>query len=98
MARHNALKTDFFVTPAGVAFHRDRKVTPTMRKRIYDRFGGKCQQCGRQTRLFTSSAFPVSAVDRAEIDHVIPLSRGGRTRTENLVLLCALCNRRKSNA
>ena len=98
MARHNALRTDFFVTPAGVAFQRDRKVTPAMRRQVYERYSGICQECGRQTRLFASSVHPSSNLDRAEIDHIIPLSRGGRTEDRNLILLCSRCNRRKSNA
>jgi 5-methylcytosine-specific restriction endonuclease McrA len=31
------------------------------------------------------------------IDHVLPRSRGGETRWENLVTACAACNRRKGD-
>lgn len=33
---------------------------------------------------------------RAEIDHIIPISRGGKHLKKNLQLLCSKCNRRKS--
>jgi 5-methylcytosine-specific restriction endonuclease McrA len=34
---------------------------------------------------------------RFTVDHVIPLSRGGVDRLDNLALACFHCNRRKSN-
>ena len=33
--------------------------------------------------------------ENLEIDHVVPLARGGSNRLENLQLLCQDCNRRK---
>ena len=33
--------------------------------------------------------------ENLEIDHVVPLARGGSNRLENLQLLCRDCNRRK---
>lgn len=32
-----------------------------------------------------------------EIDHVVPVSKGGSSRRENLQFLCVACNRRKGN-
>ena len=51
------------------------------RKRILLRGKGRCMKCGSRENL--------------EIDHVVPLARGGSNRLENLQLLCQDCNRRK---
>jgi len=40
----------------------------------------------------------VALVLRATIDHIKPLSRGGRTRIDNLVTSCWSCNYGKLNA
>lgn len=55
------------------------------RTAILNRDGYRCRYCG------------VEVVDgqNAEIDHVIPLSRGGESTLDNLVTSCAACNRRK---
>jgi len=45
---------------------------------------GKCAACG-------------SAGERLELDHIIPLSRGGSNEDENVQLLCRPCNAEKSN-
>ena len=42
---------------------------------------GKCHNCGSTYAL--------------EIDHILPYARGGKTRTENLQLLCRACNQRR---
>jgi len=41
----------------------------------------QCQECG--------------AIENLEIDHVIPVSRGGTSDYDNLQVLCRACNRRK---
>lgn len=61
--------------------------TPKKRKRrqqIYDLSGGECFYCGR-----------VIAFKEATIDHIVPKSKGGSWRLENLVLACRKCNRIK---
>jgi len=45
-----------------------------------------CEGCGR--------SFPV---DIMEVDHIIPVSRGGSDRPTNLRLLCPQCNRKKGS-
>lgn len=63
------------------------------RMQLIDKFGGKCSACGKQhLTLFTDD------VDqRAAIDHIIPLSRGGSNDESNLQLLCTPCNAAKRN-
>ncbi|HEX6465022.1 MAG TPA: HNH endonuclease signature motif containing protein [Vicinamibacterales bacterium] len=57
-----------------------------LRRAILERDGYRCQICG----------VPV-VEDDVEIDHVVPLSRGGDSSPANLQAACARCNRRKSN-
>ena len=56
-------------------------LSASKRKRILLRGKGRCVKCGSRENL--------------EIDHVVPLARGGSNRLENLQLLCRDCNRRK---
>ncbi len=53
-------------------------------KSVLDRFGGKCAKCG--------------ASESIEMDHVVPLARGGSHTPENIQPLCKSCNRRKSTS
>ena len=47
-------------------------------------FGIVCKRCGRE--------FPI---DIMQVDHIIPVSKGGTDRPTNLQLLCPTCNLRK---
>ena len=44
--------------------------------------GMKCNYCDQ-------------AMDKYQIDHIVPIARGGDNKNENLQLLCAPCNRQK---
>lgn len=52
-----------------------------VRYEVWQRYGGKCAECGSGFEL--------------QYDHVIPFSHGGANTVENLQLLCGDCNRRK---
>lgn len=52
-----------------------------VRERVYRKAGGRCVYCGSTKEL--------------QIDHIIPVSRGGSSDEANLQLLCGPCNRRK---
>ena len=54
------------------------------RQNIYARDKYKCQYCGRP--------FPS---EELTYDHVLPKSRGGKTRWDNIVTCCIQCNRKK---
>lgn len=64
-----------------------RELTDRDKFRIACRDKFTCQFCG---------AMPGN--DQIEIDHLIPISRGGSDNAENLVALCKKCNRGKSDA
>ena len=56
------------------------------RGNIYLRDSNRCQYCGRK---FSSSEL--------SLDHVVPISRGGKSSWENVVCACLPCNVKKGN-
>lgn len=60
-------------------------ISPRMRFEILQRDGFRCQYCGRSGRDGV----------RLEVDHLVPVSRGGPTTPDNLVTACFDCNRSK---
>lgn len=61
-----------------------RNRVPFSKKNVFLRDRHTCIYCGSRTGAMT-------------IDHVIPLSRGGKTDFDNCVACCAPCNRRKGD-
>ncbi len=55
-----------------------------IRKDLYRRQRGRCMYCGSRQRM-----------DLMDIDHKVPLARGGSNQRNNLQLLCRTCNLRK---
>lgn len=47
--------------------------------------------------LYKSNCFYCGSNEKIEVDHVIPISRGGRHSIGNLVSACLTCNRSKNN-
>lgn len=62
-------------------------MTPALRESIKQRDHYTCQKCG------------VSVEEEPhlllEIDHIVPISKGGMTSVDNLQTLCWKCNRSK---
>lgn len=56
------------------------------RKIIYDKSGGRCELCGLRITQ-----------ENMTLDHIIPLSMGGRDDMENLQAACFACNQFKRN-
>jgi len=54
-----------------------------IRGSVWSRDRGKCRSCGSNKNL--------------HFDHIIPVSKGGATTTENLQVLCKDCNLKKSD-
>lgn len=54
---------------------------PDIRKKVYDLHGKECLSCGETEKI--------------EMDHVIPIVKGGENTIENLQPLCKSCNTSK---
>ncbi len=59
------------------------KVTNKIRFAVYNRDGNRCRRCGSTRDL--------------EVDHIFPISKGGKSNFDNLQTLCHRCNSLKSN-
>lgn len=64
-------------------------MTPQLRESILRRDNWTCQKCG-------NSVFKEPNL-LLEVDHIIPISKGGKTEPNNLQTLCWRCNRSKSD-
>ena len=62
-----------------------RKVRFT-RRNVYKRDGNRCQYCGKKFKS-----------EDLNLDHVIPVSRGGKDSWYNVVCSCVPCNLRKGD-
>lgn len=85
-----------------------QKIPPRLREQVVQRDGLYCRHCGHgpmsvqwgcnqkgRVRLYNDWD---QLGDRViELDHVIPVSKGGGNEPENLVVFCDGCNARKSN-
>jgi hypothetical protein len=58
-----------------------RSVSDAIRAAVMVRDGARCRRCGSARNL--------------EIDHIVPISKGGASEEFNLQTLCRRCNRRK---
>ena len=73
------------------AFAKEQRtlMTQKLREHIKERDNYTCCNCGNSTHAEPNLLL--------EIDHIIPVSKGGRTEESNLQTLCWKCNRAKSN-
>jgi len=63
-----------------------RTFSPKMVRTAYERQKGICPKCKKYFEL-----------EEMQADHIMPWSKGGKTIAENCQMLCADCNRRKSD-
>lgn len=63
------------------------KMTNELRDAVLKRDNWTCQNCGRS--IFEEPDL------KLEVDHIIPISKGGKTEPKNLQTLCKKCNREK---
>lgn len=52
-------------------------------------FGGRCAYCGKKPGR--------SKKDKFDREHLVPISRGGKTVKENIICACKTCNRSRGN-
>lgn len=67
--------------PAGVRVAIPRHI----RSAVWDKTGGTCWYCKK----------PINPYDDFQVDHVIPVAKGGANRIDNLVPCCQACNASK---
>lgn len=63
--------------------HRRREITAGLRRKVHERDFYACRYCGARQNLV--------------VDHLVPVSRGGKNTLDNLVTACRTCNLRKLN-
>jgi 5-methylcytosine-specific restriction enzyme A len=66
--------------------NRTRSISLSVRLDVLTRDGYKCVYCGRSSQQID-----------LEIDHIIPYSKGGSNKIDNLQSLCFDCNRGKGS-
>ena len=61
-------------------------VPVALKQLVFDHARGLCEYCRSQAKF---------AIDPLVIEHIQPVSRGGKTVSENLALACQTCNNHK---
>lgn len=90
------LQAQFFVNSSGVVFVRARPLSPKRRRRIYERDGRHCKACGVEVLFGGTTHSPFHRCPPpGQIDHIVPVARGGQNDDANLRLLCLTCNMQK---
>lgn len=75
--------------------NKRKSMNPSLRLKIFNRDGGACQVCKKQTRFFNSSYdSPFNGDDRVagSVDHIVPVRKGGTNEETNLRWVCRSCN------
>ena len=60
-----------------------RHIPREVRQRVWQRYGGRCAECG--------------AAHYVQFDHIVPVAKGGSNSDANVQLLCRGCNLKKSD-
>lgn len=63
-----------------------RKLTKAERQQIYAKCDGHCAYCGTSI-----------AIEQMQVDHIIPIRRGGADELDNMLPACRSCNHYKDS-
>ena len=66
--------------------HARMMLSYKQRVQLYNKADGKCVLCGKEIKL-----------QKMSIDHIVPLSMGGKDDLSNMQCTCYACNKFKSN-
>jgi 5-methylcytosine-specific restriction endonuclease McrA len=69
---------------SGIEYQQGTLQGYEIREYLLEKFGRKCCYCGKENTPL-------------EVEHIIPKSRGGTDRIDNLCLACRECNQKKDN-
>lgn len=91
----SAKKPSRFPTILGIHHNPDESISQKIRYLLIEKTkelspdgSAQCQHCGRTVKK--NHIF-------LEIDHILPVSKGGKTTEDNLQVFCRRCNQGKSN-
>ncbi|OFV71524.1 HNH endonuclease [Acetobacterium wieringae] len=62
-----------------------KKLNQSERKKIFNKTDGHCAYCGTELEF-----------GKMQIDHIVPISRGGEDDEKNMIAACRSCNHYKS--
>lgn len=75
---------------------KNRPKMTAVRRSLFDQHKGLCAYCRRETEM--PSLLPGKHHDlTATVEHIVPVSRGGKWKGDNTTLACALCNNLKAD-
>ena len=72
-----------------------RDISDKLRRQILERNGHTCQVCGAGAG--EDSGCELGRKCRLQIDHIVPISQGGKDEEDNLQAVCVYYNKDKAN-